>query len=274
LIVSGSNDRKIKVWSASRGECIRTLAGHDMLVRALFFDPATGRLVSASYDRSVKVWDLNTGELITEFKNSHVSHIFDVKFDARRIVRLVFRPFLSCPSLTLVQYFARPEDCGARFLRGVGHSYVRLNAPLLGDWISRTISHSQQPIPQTHTNTRTHTVIPHLGPPVHLSSFAFGWTWFNLFLQSRISQPFLLCFSFSHVSRLLSFLFLFTSPIPPPSPFVLFSNVNILLSGHQSICIIFQTSQTLKRHEHLSQTVEYKMTLSVVSHEFHPTHAR
>ena len=66
-----------------------------MLVRALFFDPATGRLVSASYDRSVKVWDLNTGRLITEFKNSHVSHIFDVKFDARRIVRSVIHPPVS-----------------------------------------------------------------------------------------------------------------------------------------------------------------------------------
>lgn len=89
MIVSGSNDCKIKVWSASRGECIRTLTGHDLLVRALSFDPASGRLVSASYDKSVKVWDLNTGRLVTEFKNSHVSHIFDVKFDVRRIVRLV-----------------------------------------------------------------------------------------------------------------------------------------------------------------------------------------
>ena len=101
LIVSGSNDCKIKIWSASRGECIRTLTGHDLLVRALSFDPVSGRLVSASYDKSVKVWDFNTGKLITEFKNSHVSHIFDVKFDARRIVRLVV--YLLIP-LTLRSY--------------------------------------------------------------------------------------------------------------------------------------------------------------------------
>lgn len=62
LIVSGSNDCKIKVWNPWTGECLRTLVGHDSLVRALSFDPRTGRLVSVSYDRTVKVWDLRTGK--------------------------------------------------------------------------------------------------------------------------------------------------------------------------------------------------------------------
>ncbi|KAF8062330.1 WD40 repeat-like protein [Lyophyllum atratum] len=86
LIVSGSNDCKIKVWSATTGECIRTLVGHEALVRALAFDPKNRRLVSASYDKTVKVWDLDSGKLVREFKNTHTSHIFDVKFDAARIV--------------------------------------------------------------------------------------------------------------------------------------------------------------------------------------------
>lgn len=86
LIVSGSNDCKIKIWSASTGECLKTLVGHDALVRALAFDPASGRLVSASYDRTVKVWDLRTGRMVRQFKQNHVSHIFDVKFDVCRIV--------------------------------------------------------------------------------------------------------------------------------------------------------------------------------------------
>ncbi|EIM87287.1 WD40 repeat-like protein [Stereum hirsutum FP-91666 SS1] len=86
LIVSGSNDCKIKIWSASTGECVKTLVGHDALVRALAFDPASGRLVSASYDRTVKLWDMRTGKMVREFKHQHSSHIFDVKFDMRRIV--------------------------------------------------------------------------------------------------------------------------------------------------------------------------------------------
>jgi len=86
IIVSGSNDCKIKVWSASTGTCLRTLVGHSLLVRALSFDPRSGRLVSASYDKTVKVWDLHSGKMLREFRGCHVSHIFDVKFDHCRIV--------------------------------------------------------------------------------------------------------------------------------------------------------------------------------------------
>ncbi|KAI0795773.1 WD40-repeat-containing domain protein [Abortiporus biennis] len=86
IIVSGSNDCKIKVWSVTTGECIRTLAGHDFLVRALSFDTRSGRLVSGSYDKTVKIWDLKTGKMLREFKACHVSHIFDVKFDGRRVM--------------------------------------------------------------------------------------------------------------------------------------------------------------------------------------------
>lgn len=75
---------------------MRTLQGHEALVRALAFDPSSGLLVSASYDKSVRVWDikdvLNGNESGREsslrvFKNAHSSHIFDVKFDVGRIVR-------------------------------------------------------------------------------------------------------------------------------------------------------------------------------------------
>lgn len=73
-------------------------------MRALNFDPKSGRLVSASYDRTVRLWELDLdleghaedeaereerGRMIREFKGNHDSHIFDVKFDVGRIVRWV-----------------------------------------------------------------------------------------------------------------------------------------------------------------------------------------
>ncbi|CAE6377813.1 unnamed protein product [Rhizoctonia solani] len=89
-IISGSNDRKIKVWSASTGDCLFTLPGHELLVRALAYDSVSRRLVSASYDRTIKVWEFGERrdgwKLVREFKNLHDSHIFDVKFDATKIV--------------------------------------------------------------------------------------------------------------------------------------------------------------------------------------------
>jgi len=83
---SGSNDNTIKVWSVSTGQCIATLVGHKSLVRALSFNPLTGRLVSGSYDRTVKIWNIHTGKLVREFRNIHDSHIFDTKFDASHII--------------------------------------------------------------------------------------------------------------------------------------------------------------------------------------------
>lgn len=83
-------------------------------MRALAFDPRSGRLVSASYDRSVRVWDLGTGRVVRVIRNCHTSHIFDVKFDARRIVRCVSPfPLYAEEGTDMVgQYVARPEDCG------------------------------------------------------------------------------------------------------------------------------------------------------------------
>ncbi|KIY66907.1 WD40 repeat-like protein [Cylindrobasidium torrendii FP15055 ss-10] len=86
LIISGSNDCKIKVWSAATGECLNTFTGHTALVRALSYDPATSRLASASYDKSIRLWDVSTGKLLRELKHHHTSHIFDVKFDALRLL--------------------------------------------------------------------------------------------------------------------------------------------------------------------------------------------
>ena len=57
-------------------------------------------LLTKTDNKTVKVWDLRdptAGRLVREFR-THESHIFDVKFDVRRIVRWVLLLF-SLPSL-------------------------------------------------------------------------------------------------------------------------------------------------------------------------------
>ena len=105
IIVSGSSDMSIKIWSAASGQCLSTFKGHEALVRSLTYDPLLGRLVSASYDRSVTVWNVTVNrrnhgfggdegkeidvevKKVRDFSGYHSSHILDVKFDGSRIVR-------------------------------------------------------------------------------------------------------------------------------------------------------------------------------------------
>jgi F-box and WD-40 domain protein 1/11 len=99
VVVSGSNDMTIKIWCASTGECVQTLTGHTALVRALSFDERMERLVSTSYDKTVIVWEIKPRSVeegggarakrLRQFSGHHESHVFDVNFDATRIIRYV-----------------------------------------------------------------------------------------------------------------------------------------------------------------------------------------
>lgn len=72
LLVSGSQDAKIKIWKvASRtappnGEPIGELLGHEGVVHAVALT-ADGRAISSSWDRTIKIWQLSTGECLHSF---------------------------------------------------------------------------------------------------------------------------------------------------------------------------------------------------------------
>ena len=73
LIVSGSSDNTIRyrfyiiitivilvfrLWDIECGSCLKTLEGHEELVRCIRFDGK--RIVSGAYDGKIKVWDLKS----------------------------------------------------------------------------------------------------------------------------------------------------------------------------------------------------------------------
>jgi len=54
-LISGSDDRCIRVWRAGSWECERVLTGHDGGVVGICF--VQGNLISASNDSFIKIWN-------------------------------------------------------------------------------------------------------------------------------------------------------------------------------------------------------------------------
>ena len=57
IIISGSNDRTIKIWDMASGECRRTLEGHSDWVNSVCVSADNNnRIISGSCDNTIKVW--------------------------------------------------------------------------------------------------------------------------------------------------------------------------------------------------------------------------
>ncbi|KAI1292337.1 F-box/WD repeat-containing protein 7 [Halotydeus destructor] len=63
LIVSGSDDNTLKVWSSTSGKCLRTLTGHTGGVWSSQLSPSN-IVISGSTDRTLKVWNAISGECL------------------------------------------------------------------------------------------------------------------------------------------------------------------------------------------------------------------
>ncbi|KAJ5779737.1 hypothetical protein N7457_007457 [Penicillium paradoxum] len=57
FVATGSRDKTIRIWD-TRGNCIKTLVGHDNWVRSLVFHPGGKYLLSVSDDKTMRCWDL------------------------------------------------------------------------------------------------------------------------------------------------------------------------------------------------------------------------
>ena len=75
-LISGSADKKIKVWDLRTNLCVNTIKGHKKPVSCLEVISST-RFASASADGVVKVWDLESGECLhtLEYEESEVIEI-------------------------------------------------------------------------------------------------------------------------------------------------------------------------------------------------------
>lgn len=88
-ILTGDNDRLIKLFSAGDSTLVKTFEGHTDLVRSLALDKRYNLIISGSYDQSVRMWDLKTGNMIRRMRGNHSSLIFGVATDRGRVVSYV-----------------------------------------------------------------------------------------------------------------------------------------------------------------------------------------
>ncbi len=57
-IISGSEDKTVKVWESKTGKCLQTLEGHEDSVYSVAFSFDGKSIISGSGDETVKVWGL------------------------------------------------------------------------------------------------------------------------------------------------------------------------------------------------------------------------
>ena len=61
LIISGSEDKSIKIWDIESGKEIKKLNGHSECVYSVAISSDNKYIVSGSGDNSIKIWNLQSG---------------------------------------------------------------------------------------------------------------------------------------------------------------------------------------------------------------------
>jgi WD40 repeat protein len=69
-LVSGSNDRTVRLWDLQTGQVIKLLEGHQQRVKCVRVSDDGKLIISGSADSTVKIWNIETGECIRTIKTS------------------------------------------------------------------------------------------------------------------------------------------------------------------------------------------------------------
>lgn len=64
LLVTGSNDQHVRVWSTETGTLLLDLTGHSGALRGVAVSPDNATIASVSHDRTARLWDSRTGALL------------------------------------------------------------------------------------------------------------------------------------------------------------------------------------------------------------------
>ena len=62
-LVSGSEDRTVRLWDVESGELLHVLTGHEAIIMSTTFSSDGERILSAGYDAELRIWDTRSGRL-------------------------------------------------------------------------------------------------------------------------------------------------------------------------------------------------------------------
>ncbi|RNA18151.1 CMT1A duplicated region transcript 1 [Brachionus plicatilis] len=71
IVVTGSYDTSIRVWSIENGKCLRIFQGHQQTVNCISMDDERDRVISGSGDKTCRVWNLSKKKCWRTFKHMY-----------------------------------------------------------------------------------------------------------------------------------------------------------------------------------------------------------
>ncbi|KAJ3342375.1 POC1 centriolar protein A [Gonapodya sp. JEL0774] len=71
LVVSGSDDKTVKLWDLGSKACVKTYWDHTGMITSVAFHPSGHIIASASTDRSVRLFDARTHKLVQFYADAH-----------------------------------------------------------------------------------------------------------------------------------------------------------------------------------------------------------
>ena len=77
MVLSGSDDRTVRLWDLRTSSCVRAMEGHSLRVWSVDMDGRCHTAVSGSRDKSVKLWDLGSGRCMETYEG-HSGTVRDV----------------------------------------------------------------------------------------------------------------------------------------------------------------------------------------------------
>jgi WD40 repeat protein len=61
-IISGSDEKTLRVWDMNPGKCLCTLNGHTEIISSVCI--SGDKIISGSWDKTLRIWDINTGQCL------------------------------------------------------------------------------------------------------------------------------------------------------------------------------------------------------------------